>query len=102
MPPVSRRRLLAMGAATTGALFAGALGAARPGFSGPVTGSEPFYGRHQAGIAAEQQDRLRFAALDLTTTGSDDVKALLTTWTAAAGRMVAGLDAVEPDQRPLR
>jgi deferrochelatase/peroxidase EfeB len=55
----------------------------------------PFYGPHQAGIATDQQDRLVFAAYDLTVDGTvaqnrAALAALLTTWTAAAAAMTAG------------
>jgi deferrochelatase/peroxidase EfeB len=55
-------------------------------------GSEPFYGVHQAGIATAQQDRLLFAAYDLTTTRVADVARLLAEWTDAAARLVDGRD----------
>ena len=50
----------------------------------------PFWGEHQAGIATAVQERLYFAAFDLTTTKRDDVAALLKTWTEAASRMSTG------------
>jgi deferrochelatase/peroxidase EfeB len=50
----------------------------------------PFRGRHQAGIATPAQDRLHFAAFDLTTARVGDVIELLRAWTAAAERMTAG------------
>ena len=55
----------------------------------------PFHGAHQAGIATPAQDRLAFAAYDLTVTGSaGDRRAalveLLRAWTDAARAMTAG------------
>jgi deferrochelatase/peroxidase EfeB len=50
----------------------------------------PFHGAHQAGIATAAQDRLFFAAFDLTTTTVADLRELLRTWTTAAARMTAG------------
>jgi deferrochelatase/peroxidase EfeB len=50
----------------------------------------PFHGTHQAGIATAAQDRLFFAAFDLTTADVSDVQRLLRTWTDAAARMTAG------------
>ncbi|MCB1254295.1 MAG: Dyp-type peroxidase, partial [Austwickia sp.] len=44
----------------------------------------------QAGIVTPAQDRLHFAAFDLTTTSREDVVALLRAWTAAAAEMTAG------------
>lgn len=51
----------------------------------------PFYGPHQSGIATPAQDRLAFAAFDMTSTSRDDLRALLVTWTQAAAKMTAGL-----------
>jgi deferrochelatase/peroxidase EfeB len=50
----------------------------------------PFHGTHQAGIATAAQDRLFFAAFDLTTADVSDVRDLLRTWTDASVRMTAG------------
>jgi deferrochelatase/peroxidase EfeB len=50
----------------------------------------PFYGTHQAGIDTPVQDRLAFAAFDVTTTDVDAVRTMLGTWAAAAARMTAG------------
>ena len=52
-----------------------------------------FYGPHQAGIATPAQDRLAFAAFDVTTSDRQALMAVLGTWAAAAARMTAG-DAV--------
>jgi deferrochelatase/peroxidase EfeB len=93
------------GAAGAGVLVAGAAGAAGYGVGhGTATaepigskGVEPFFGTHQAGVATAQQDRLLFAAYDLTATSASDVRALLDEWTAASARMTQGLD-VAPQQ----
>jgi deferrochelatase/peroxidase EfeB len=53
--------------------------------------SVPFYGPHQAGIATDAQDRLAFAAFDITSVDRQAVAAMLGTWAAAASRMAAGL-----------
>ena len=55
----------------------------------------PFYGDHQAGIVTPAQDRLHFAAFDVTTTDRDELIGLLQDWTAAAARMTQGADAGE-------
>jgi deferrochelatase/peroxidase EfeB len=55
-----------------------------------VASSYPFRGTHQAGIVTPAQDRLHFAAFDLTTHDRDDVVALLKAWTEAAERMTQG------------
>jgi deferrochelatase/peroxidase EfeB len=100
---LSRRRFLAAGAVGAGALAAGSGiaiagtshngstdGARAAGTQGAM-GIEPFHGRHQAGIATAQQDRLLFAAYDLTTTSVADVESLLQAWTLAAARLTRGL-----------
>jgi deferrochelatase/peroxidase EfeB len=53
----------------------------------------PFHGAHQAGITTPVQDRLHFAAFDVTTDSRDELVALLRAWTEAAARMVRGLPA---------
>jgi deferrochelatase/peroxidase EfeB len=58
---------------------------------------EPFFGRHQGGIATPTQAHSTFAAFDLTTTKRDDVVALLRAWTDAAARMTAGQTIGEAD-----
>ncbi len=52
--------------------------------------SVPFYGARQAGIVTAQQERLMFAALDVTTTSSDDLQRMLGRWAAIAARLTAG------------
>ena len=91
---VSRRGLLGgAGAAVAGAAAAGvavgrltddpAAHAARPA-------AYPFHGEHQAGITTPVQDRLHFAAFDVTTESRDELVALLRAWTDAAARMTQG------------
>ena len=96
----SRRRLL--GAAGLGALAAGAAGAGyaigdKPVEVGPDPDALPvrFEGAHQAGIVTPAQDRLYFAALDLTTDSRDDLILLLKEWTDAARKMTQGNDVGE-------
>ena len=84
---------------------AGALAAAGAGFGvrsfigGKDNGlsgsgaSEPFWGRHQAGIATPAQNHTYFASFDLVTDKRDEVIKLLQKWTAASARMAQGLDA---------
>lgn len=94
---VSRRAFL------TGAGAAGVLGAAgltvglggctREHASTSDSGDSsivPFRGDHQAGITTPTQDRLAFAAFDVTSTSRDDLHAMLVTWTAAAEAMTRG------------
>ena len=92
---VSRRRLLGYagaGAAIGAAGFAGGLGTARA-TDGPAEGAAgryPFHGRHQAGIVTPAQDRLHFAAFDVTATSRAELLLLLKAWTAAASAMTQG------------
>jgi len=53
-------------------------------------GRYAFYGSHQAGITTPAQDRLHFAAFDVTSDSRADLVALLQEWTAAAARMTQG------------
>jgi deferrochelatase/peroxidase EfeB len=56
------------------------------------TGPVEFHGQHQAGIVTPVQDRLHFAAFDVTTTKRDELISLLKEWTAAAALLTAGRD----------
>ncbi|MEV7424640.1 iron uptake transporter deferrochelatase/peroxidase subunit [Streptomyces sp. NPDC091212] len=96
-PAPSRRALLgwggaglALGAAATG----GATAALRDGdTTASAAGSGAavaFHGAHQAGIATAVQDRLHFAAFDVTTRDRTELVQLLKDWTRAAERMTAG------------
>lgn len=96
-PVPSRRALLGWGGAglALGAVAAGgAVAAVRSGGSSePAADSGaavPFHGVHQAGIATAVQDRLHFAAFDVTTQDRAELVALLREWTRAAERMTAG------------
>ncbi len=94
-PSVSRRRLLGYagaGAAVGAAGFAGGMGAARAtdGGAGPGIDRYAFHGRHQAGIVTPAQDRLHFAAFDVTATSRAELLLLLKAWTAAAAEMTQG------------
>ena len=97
-PGVSRRGLLGFaglgvlaGAAGAGGLVA--LGRDAQASPAVEAGPVPFHGPHQAGIATPVQDRLHFAAFDLTTSSRERVVRLLKEWTEAAARMTAGRDA---------
>src|SRR5262249_43282111 len=50
----------------------------------------PFYGSRQAGIETPAQDRLHFAAFDLTIDSADELRDLLREWTHAAAEMTQG------------
>jgi deferrochelatase/peroxidase EfeB len=105
----SRRQFLGGAAGAAAVLAAGGAvgyGIGRADAAPASTNLEvPFYGPHQAGIATPAQDRLAFAAFDLTTTDRRAVETMLGTWAAAAARMTAGelIGAVEtaPDSPPV-
>ncbi|GAA1956886.1 iron uptake transporter deferrochelatase/peroxidase subunit [Agromyces allii] len=104
---VSRRHLLGLfGAGAAGAAVGVAAGAAGVGVamstgaanaSGSGAASAyPFYGEHQAGIVTPAQDRLHFAAFDVSTTiDRDGLIGLLRDWTDAAARLTQGLEVSE-------
>jgi deferrochelatase/peroxidase EfeB len=94
---VHRRWLL--GAAGAGVVAAGAgigIAVASASDTSPADGGAdpaaavPFRGPHQAGIVTPAQDRLHFAAFDVTTDDRDELIDLLQRWTAAAERMSQG------------
>jgi deferrochelatase/peroxidase EfeB len=90
---LSRRRLLGYagaGAVAGAAGFAGGIGAARASESGPAGPTYPFHGAHQAGIVTPAQDRVHFAAFDVTATSRAELVLLLRAWTAAAAQLTQG------------
>ena len=95
---VSRRGLIG-GTAGAAGLAAGFAGGALYGDAHAATGDPPavttypFRGEHQAGIVTPAQDRLHFAAFDVTTRSRAALIGLLKAWTTAAERMTQGLPA---------
>jgi deferrochelatase/peroxidase EfeB len=91
---VSRRRLLGYagaGAATGAVGFVGGFGTARAdGEAGRGGDRHDFHGAHQAGIVTPAQDRLHFAAFDVTARSRGELVLLLRSWTAAAAAMTQG------------
>ena len=93
---VSRRGLLGSGAAAAGVTGAFIAGRATDTVTTDVADGDSsappysFHGAHQAGIVTPAQDRLHFAAFDLTTDSREEVVALLKAWTDAAQRMTQG------------
>ena len=90
---LSRRSLLGGGAAAAGVAGAFALGRASDGAAAEPAArptSYAFRGAHQAGIVTPAQDRLHFAAFDVTTDDRDALVDLLRRWTEAAERMTQG------------
>ena len=96
---ISRRALLKGGAAA--ALGAGVFGAgiatgrstsgtdSGPGTSG-AAGPYSLFGEHPVGVTTPAQDRLHFAALDVTTRSRAELRSLLDVWGRAAERMMRG------------
>jgi deferrochelatase/peroxidase EfeB len=94
MTELTRRRLLASaGVGAAGIGLGGAAGylvGTESAEASDGTGSVPFYGEHQAGIATPAQDRLHFAAFDLVDSSPAALRELLQEWSAAAAEMTAG------------
>jgi deferrochelatase/peroxidase EfeB len=92
---LSRRRLLAsagLGAAGVGLGAGGYLVGhdAAEADAAESTGTVPFYGEHQAGIATPVQDRLHFASFDLETESKAELRELMEEWSRAAREMTEG------------
>jgi deferrochelatase/peroxidase EfeB len=64
-------------------------------------GTVPFHGVHQAGIATPVQERLHFAAFDLTLQTPRELRELLREWSAGAARMTAGRMVGPVNDEPL-
>ncbi len=103
-PALTRRRLLA-GAGAAGVGFGlgagGYLVGREAAEADQGTKTVPFYGPHQAGIATPAQDRLHFAAFDLTVDGRRQLRDLLREWSAGAARMTAGQMVGPDNDEPL-
>jgi deferrochelatase/peroxidase EfeB len=94
MTELTRRRLLASaGAGAAGIGLGGAAGyliGSDEAEASDGTGSVPFYGDHQAGIATPAQDRLHFASFDLVDPSRAALRELMREWSRAAAEMTAG------------
>ncbi|MEN3361516.1 MAG: deferrochelatase/peroxidase EfeB [Mycobacteriales bacterium] len=108
--PPSRRRFLGGALGVAGAVAAGGAGfgvgevVRRHPAEAAGPDRVPVYGPHQAGIATPAQDRLVFAAFDVTAADRSAVAALLGSWAAAAAQLTAGLPVgggVDPQRPPL-
>jgi len=95
--PISRRGLIGGGAAAAVGVGAVGVGAYALAHDDPDAAAAsrldrtyPFRAEHQAGITTPAQDRLHFAAFDVTTSSREDLVTLLKAWTLAAERMTAG------------
>lgn len=99
-PEAARRgpsRRAVLGAAGVVAGAAAVAGAGVGGFSAgrataPIAGDlrYDFRGDHQSGIVTAQQDRVHFAAFDITTDSRERLIALLRRWSQAAATLMAG------------
>ena len=97
---LSRRGLLGLAGAGVVGLGVGVAGdrgiiaasaATTTGATTASTAAYPFHGTHQSGIVTPAQDRLHFAAFDMSSTASRaDLIELLEDWSAAAAQMCAG------------
>ncbi|MGH1561250.1 iron uptake transporter deferrochelatase/peroxidase subunit [Mumia sp. DW29H23] len=92
---ISRRGLIGGGAALGVGAAAAGFGAGRAVADEgvpPSTGPKAYalYGAHQPGIVTPVQDRLHFAAFDVTTDSRAALVDLLREWTDAAARMMHG------------
>jgi deferrochelatase/peroxidase EfeB len=94
--------LQATGGGALGLLLGGGGGYALGQHEGSTEtiGTVPFYGTHQAGITTPAQDRLAFAAFDLTLDRASDLRDLLRTWSEAAALLTAG-KILGPEHEPL-
>ncbi|MBL7490344.1 deferrochelatase/peroxidase EfeB [Frankia sp. AgB1.9] len=101
---LSRRRALLGAAGLAGAGAATLAGCSDDG-SKPPSGAArdvvAFHGPRQAGVSTEAQDRLAFAAFDVSAGVSrDELRDLLRTWTDAASRMAAGQQVSDVESAP--
>jgi deferrochelatase/peroxidase EfeB len=92
----TRRAFLASGGATAAVAAAAGVGYAAgqdtgDDAPGPASHIVGFHGPHQAGIATPAQDRLHFAAFDVTDgVGAAELRDLLKEWTRASVTMAGG------------
>lgn len=95
MADVSRRRMLAgLGVLGAAGITAGGFAVAESGGEPTTTAAAgqivPFRGTNQAGIITPQQDRMLFAAFDVTATDPAELREMLRDWTTAAEAMTRG------------
>lgn len=95
---MSRRGVVGMtgaGVAVSAAGFAGGWAAKAHASADPAPAAYEFHGVHQPGIVTPAQDRLHFAAFDVTTSDRSELITVLQAWSLAADRMMRGLPAQE-------
>ncbi|WP_083980013.1 iron uptake transporter deferrochelatase/peroxidase subunit [Demequina salsinemoris] len=89
---VSRRALIGGAGAVVGAaaLAGGGYAAGKATEASSLRRQYDFLGDHQSGIVTPAQDRMHFAAFDVTTDDRDELIALLRSWTEAAATLMTG------------
>lgn len=97
---LSRRGLFGLAGAGVVGAGLGAAGGYAVSASGSAADSGaaptyPFFGEHQSGILTPAQDRLHFAAFDVSDITRAELQELLEDWSYAASRMTAGEGAGE-------
>lgn len=97
---LSRRGLFGLAGAGVVGAGLGAAGGYAVSASGSAADSGaaptyPFFGEHQTGILTPAQDRLHFAAFDVSDITRAELQELLEDWSYAASRMTAGEGAGE-------
>lgn len=101
---LTRRRFLTRTALAAAAVPTAmhTVAAAAPAASGAAAlpAAEPFWGKHQAGIATPMQRNSAFMAFDLVTEKREDVIALLRAWTDAAAILTHGPAQADPHADP--
>ncbi|MBC9957111.1 iron uptake transporter deferrochelatase/peroxidase subunit [Yimella sp. cx-51] len=97
---VTRRRMVGLagaGAALGAAGFASGFATRAATAGEPAAKPYDFFGEHQSGIVTPAQDRLHFAAFDVTTSDRQELVTLLRAWSLAAERMMQGLSASDEE-----
>jgi dye decolorizing peroxidase len=101
---ISRRALIGAGAAAAGIAGVGltATAGAR-GLGSATLATEPFYGKHQAGIATRPQAHTTLIALDLRPGHADraTLRSVMRLWTEDAARLTQGLPALADTEPEL-
>ena len=87
---ISRRSALTLAGAFGAGMALGTGGALSARELAEADQTVEFYGKHQAGIATPQQDRLHFASFDLTVSKASEVRDLMRAWSEGAAKMCAG------------
>jgi dye decolorizing peroxidase len=101
MTDIQRRTLLKLG---TGAV---AVAATSVGFNavnknGSANTAEPFFGKHQSGIATQQQEHATWASFKVNKqTNRDALGRLMRVWTTDAARLMAGQPALADNEETL-